>query len=179
MFMLKTERLIFRDFKNEDIPNYIALRDNDKFKRFYSCDDVTKVKSAALIEMFILQSKEVRRTVFQLAILTKDETLIGSCGIRIEGEHQASIGCELGRKWQNAGYAYEAAREMLNYGFTKLKLHRIYAETISENKAAVRLCQLLGMRIEAELVENRYFQDRWWNTSIFGLLNREWRYESG
>jgi RimJ/RimL family protein N-acetyltransferase len=54
-------------------------------------------------------------------------------------------------------------------------VHRIYVETVSENKAAIRLCNLLGMRIEAQFVESRYFQGRRWGTPVLALLKDEWR----
>ena len=63
----------------------------------------------------------------------------------------------------------------LNLGFEKLKLHRIYAETISENRAALALAERQAMRIEGVLRENQYFKGRWWNTTILALLRTEWR----
>lgn len=177
MLRIETNRLILRDFEPDDSHDYIKLRADDKFKRFYRDSDATEERSVSLIEKFILASKSNPRAMFQLAITTKDNILIGSCGIRMEYDRQASIGCELARKWQKSGYAYEAVRELINYGFTSLELHRLYAETISENLAAIKLCKLLGLRIEAELIENKYFQGRWWNTSIMALLNREWVYD--
>jgi RimJ/RimL family protein N-acetyltransferase len=177
MLRIETNRLVLRDFTPDDLPDYIKLRADDKFKRFYSVNDVTEEKSASLVESFVVSSKLKPRTKFQLAITTKTNTLIGSCGIRIEDNKQASIGCELAREWQKSGYAYEAVRELINYGFVNLKLHRLYAETISENLAAIKLGELLGLRIEAELRENKYFHGRWWNTSILALLSQEWVYD--
>ena len=173
MFILETERLILRDFKKADLPAYIELRNDVKFRRFYSESDVTREKSISLVEMFIAQSKEQPRTQYQLAITNKNRDLMGSCGIRIEGENTASIGCELGRKWQTSGYAYEAASTMINYAFSELAIQRVYAETISQNKAAVKLCQMLGMHVDAELKNNKNFQGRLWDTMILGILKQD------
>jgi RimJ/RimL family protein N-acetyltransferase len=32
----------------------------------------------------------------------------------------------------------------------------------------------LGMRLEGRLRENEYFKDRWWDTSLYGILDYEW-----
>lgn len=178
MFQIETNRLILRDFETSDILEYVELRKDEKFKRFYSESDVTDEKSIALVKLFVSQTKEQPRTIYQLAITTKNGKLIGSCGVRPTGEKQASFGCELGRKWQAHGYAYEAAKTLFDYAFKYLDIHRIYAETISENKAAIKLCMLLGMRIEANFIENSFFQDRWWDTTVMAILEHEWNDES-
>jgi RimJ/RimL family protein N-acetyltransferase len=119
-----------------------------------------------LLTLFIAENLAQPRSKYQFAIVTKGGDLIGSCGIRLEADQQASVGCELGREWQKKGYALEAGSAMLAFGFEQQGVHRIYAETISENKAAIRLCKILGMRHEALFLENRYFQNRWGSTCV-------------
>ena len=72
------------------------------------------------------------------------------------------------------GLAYEASRRIVAYGFSTLRMQRIFAETISENGRARALAERLGMRLEGELVRNRFFRARWWNTVIYALLADEW-----
>ncbi|HYD81979.1 MAG TPA: GNAT family protein [Paucimonas sp.] len=175
MARLETPNLILRDFVRGDLDAYRALRDDPKFRRFYNEDDVAGDKPAFLLDMFIEQSRAEPRTKYQFAVTSKAGELMGSCGVRLEGEGQASVGCELGRRWQAAGYAFEAAAAVVDFGFRSLGAHRIYAETMAENKAAILLCKRLGMRVEAEFVENRYFQGRWWNTAVLAILEHEWR----
>ena len=62
---------------------------------------------------------------------------------------------------------------MIGYGFEELGLHRICAEVIEENAAAVGLAERLGMRREGTLRENRWFRGRWWNTAILSVLESE------
>lgn len=153
----------------------MALRGDAKFQRFYSESDAAPEKSAELLAMFIEQSNEQPRTKFQLAVTSNNADLMGSCGVRIEAPGHASIGCELGRRWQGSGAAREATRAIIDFGFDQLKLDRIYAETISENKAAIALCQSLGMRIESERVGDQFFKGRHWNTVVLALLAGDWR----
>ncbi len=37
------------------------------------------------------------------------------------------------------------------------------------------LAEKLGMRVEGELRENRWFRGRWWSTAILSILESEWR----
>jgi RimJ/RimL family protein N-acetyltransferase len=176
-FMIETDRLILRDYSLSDIARFSEMNEDSKFQRFYSEEDCSPEKWQRLIRSFIEESKENPRNNFNLAIsLRTDNSFIGSAGIRIEDNQQAaSVGCSLTRKFQHSGIALEAMSAVVEFGFEKLRLHRIYAEIISENKAAIILCKKLGMRKEAEFIEHRHFKNRWWNTVVFALLNSEYQ----
>jgi RimJ/RimL family protein N-acetyltransferase len=77
------------------------------------------------------------------------------------------------------GYATEAARAMLTYGFDSLGSHRIWAECNADNAASAHVLEKLGMRREAHFREHDYFKDRWWDTLIYAMLDREWRAAPG
>ncbi len=130
--------------------------------------------------MFIGWAGELPRSKAQLAIVDDHGTLIGSCGVRVVSadEKQGTFGCELGTAHWGKGYALEAATAIIQYGLSNFALHRIYAETNSENVAAIALAQRLGFRVEGELRENRWFRGRWWNTTILSVLVTEWEQKS-
>lgn len=50
------------------------------------------------------------------------------------------------RSYWGKGYATEAAREIIKYGFNVLHLLRIYSVVHPENHASVRVTQRLGMK---------------------------------
>lgn len=72
------------------------------------------------------------------------------------------------------GFATEAARLALEIGFDTWGVHRIYARVDEEHVASARVCQHLGMRQEARLIENDKRGDVWSNELIFAILDREW-----
>lgn len=170
---LSTTNLILRDFLLSDLPAYQTLRSDKRFLRFSSEEESAAEKPAQLLQLFLDQGNEVPRTRFQLAITLKDGTLIGSCGVRIETPGVASIGCEVGRHWQGSGLAREAGRAMVAFGFMDLHLDKIYAETIPENLAAIRLCHALGLRQTHVLRNHRRFKGRGWDTVILELARAE------
>lgn len=177
MVVLKTNRLILRNFKESDLNDYRAIRSSPEFQRYYSEEDAAIEKSDYLLELFISQASENPRLNYQLAIENMAGTLIGSCGIRVvsEEEKQGSFGCEIAKEFWHQGFALEASQTLFNFGFQTLELHRIYAETISENSDAIALAKRLGMHLEAELRENRFFRNKWWNTAILAILSSEWK----
>ncbi len=176
MVTLKAGKLILREFKEMDLNDYRLVRSSPDFQQYYSEEDSTIEKSDYLLNQFISQACAKPRTCYQLAIENEVERLIGSCGIRVVSieDKKGSFGCELAKEYWSQGLSLIASRTMIDFGFKNLGLHRIYAETISENKAAVALAKKLGMRLEAEFRENRFFKGRWWNTLVLAILSSEW-----
>ena len=72
------------------------------------------------------------------------------------------------------GFATEAARTAMKIGFEEWGVHRIYARVDEEHIASAKVCQRLGMRQEARLIENDKRGDVWSNELIFAILDREW-----
>jgi RimJ/RimL family protein N-acetyltransferase len=127
--------------------------------------------------MFLVQQQEQPRTKFQLAITLKSSPqLIGNCGIRLKSSNafEGGIGYELSPEHWGRGYATEAARAIVAFGFMQLKLHRISSWCIAENVGSAHVLQKLGMRSEGRLRENEFFKGRWWDTLLFGILDYEW-----
>jgi ribosomal-protein-alanine N-acetyltransferase len=87
--------------------------------------------------------------------LPSGPSLIGSVGLRdIDPEHlQAELGFWIGREWWGRGFATEAAREVLRFGFEDLGLNRIYAHHMARNPAAGQVLRHLGMQHEGMLRE--------------------------
>ncbi|MCX4026386.1 GNAT family N-acetyltransferase [Spartinivicinus marinus] len=174
--IVETDQLVLRDFQQADIEQYCVLTQDEKYQRFYSEEDCSIEKARTLAEMFVKQTADLERTKFQLAVTLKDSgQLLGTVGLRLEPEQQASIGCGIARKHQATGHAKAAMSALIGYGFKCHNLHRIYAETIADNKSAIQLCKKLGMREEAYFVENRFFKGKWWNTVVMAILKREWQ----
>ncbi|NOH54057.1 GNAT family N-acetyltransferase [Vibrio coralliilyticus] len=176
MFRLETPRLVIRDMSLEDEAAFVAISQDVKYQRFYDEADSKAEKYRQLTKLFIQQAAEIPRRSYQLAIEHKQQGIfIGTVCLRLEDEHNASMGCGIARSFQGSGLIHEAATALANYGFSTLNVHRIYAETIKENRAALKLCSDLGMRREAVFKENRYFKGRWWDTVVMAILQHEWR----
>jgi len=111
-----------------------------------------------------------------LAITLKsDARQIGGIGFRIDREHHhAELGYWLGASYWRNGYATEASREMLRYGFQELGLHRIFASHFGHNPASGRVLQKLGMRHEGCQREHIRKWDQFVDSELYGILRHEW-----
>lgn len=104
-----------------------------------------------------------------------DDALLGEVVATLENPNagQIEIGwifdpCSAGR-----GYATEAAKKLLAYLFTEKNAHRVFARLDAENDASRRICERLGMREEAHLIENDRDGERWGSEYIYAMLARE------
>jgi RimJ/RimL family protein N-acetyltransferase len=170
---IELDNLILRDFRPTDLAQYQRLRSDPKMHRFYNEDDSSEHRAGQLLNMFVEQADSVPRTKFQFALESEGE-LVGTCGIRLESSGEASIGCEIGRQWQGSGLARKAAAAILEFGFGTLCVGRIYAETISDNRAAIKLCNGVGKTVTAERIGDRMFKGRTWNTTVLSISRKTW-----
>ena len=114
--------------------------------------------------------------VFELAIERKEDgTVIGLVGLICQDHGQGEMGWALGVEYRGQGYATEAARALMDYGFTSLGLHRIHADTNTDNLASRRIMERLGMRREGLLRGAVYEDGKWVDRTVYGLLADEWR----
>lgn len=174
---IETPRLVLREFQEDDLTNYANILSAPEMQLFCSPEDTSAERSSTLLDMFIVDARVQTRLKYQLAITLKDGTLIGSCGVRLERatDKDASFGIELSPiHWHN-GYAIEASRVIVQFGFVELQLERIYAETLVENKRAVALTQKLGMTFEQTLKEHRFVNGQWLDVAILAVLEPQWR----
>jgi RimJ/RimL family protein N-acetyltransferase len=176
MVALESERLILRDFRPDDFEAFYRTSMDPAYRQFYPEEEVTEAFWQEIFQRVLPPEEEEGRQKYQLAIWTRDEQLIGTCGVRVEvpAHRQASFGCAIARAHWGRGLAYEASRRILEFGFSNLPIERVYAETIGENRAARALAERLGMRLEGEFVHHKFFRGRWWNTVVYAVLREEW-----
>jgi [ribosomal protein S5]-alanine N-acetyltransferase len=175
---LITDRLLLREFVEEDWAAVLAYQSDSRYLRFYHWTERNETDVRGFVRMFLRQQQEQPRLKYQLAIIRQaDGRLIGNCGVRIRdsGSRHGDIGYEIAADEWGQGYATEAARAMMAFGFNELKLHRVWANCLAENIASARVLEKLGMQLEGRLRENEWFKGRWWDTLYYAILEQEWQ----
>ena len=173
---LTTDRLILREFVEADWPAVLAYQRDRRYLRYTHWIDRSPQDVKQFVQMFLSQQFALPRTKYQLAVTLKDtQRLIGNCGIRLKAVDalEADIGYELAPDYWGRGYATEAARAIVTFGFTELRLHRISARCIADNIASTHVLEKTGMWLEGRLRENEYFKDRWWDTLLYAMLETD------
>ncbi|MBD6614756.1 GNAT family N-acetyltransferase [Komarekiella sp. 'clone 1'] len=149
----ETDRLIIRTWNPQaDAEQAFYIYSDPEVTRFI----ITKVDSVEssqnLLKKWITKSQELNNGSGFWAILPKEtEEIVGTIiliQLRDEDEQLTpnyEIGWHLKKSAWGKGYATEAAKAILDYGFKTLKLPVIYSIARSENTNSLRVIQRLGM----------------------------------
>lgn len=173
---LRTERLLLRSFRRSDIPQIVRLAGAREVAAttLRIPHPYTESDADCFLSAFEAECRRGRAAVFAIT-LNDGAELCGSVGLHIEAAHaRAELGFWIGVPYWGRGYATEAARAVVKYGFETLKLHRIYASHFKDNLASRRVLLKLGMRSEGCA---RHHIEKWGqfiDLENYGLLATEY-----
>lgn len=178
---LETDRLLLRDFVFQDWKQVHAYASDPEVVRYLDWGPNSREETIKFVEGTIACAREVPRRVYEFAVLRKPEqTLIGACGIRINDldNEQAELGYCFNRDYWGAGFATEAAKRLIAFGFEELFLHRIYASCDASNAGSAGVLSKSGMRREGHAICDRKVRGRWRDSFLFAILREEWQNDS-
>ena len=93
----------------------------------------------------------------------------------IDAEHsQAEMGFWLGAQRWGKGYATEAARAVIGYGFERPGLNRICAHHVVRNPASGHVLEKIGMRREGALRQRVRKWGVFEDVVILAILHDDW-----
>ncbi|MFQ3546287.1 GNAT family N-acetyltransferase [Halobacillus rhizosphaerae] len=112
-------------------------------------------------------------SAYPFALVTWEEAeLVGTITIRIDkNHHKGELAYWIGKPYWGKGYATEAARRVIRFGFEELYLHRIWAQVIHSNAASQKVLEYTGMSYEGTLKEDLYHQGTYADVDIYGILS--------
>jgi [ribosomal protein S5]-alanine N-acetyltransferase len=148
---LTTERLLLRPLTLEDAPvvQELAGRREIADTTISIPHPYSEQQARNWISGHIEACAQLKGVVFGVELAHTNQ-LIGTIGLReIDQEHlQAEMGFWIGTDWWGKGYATEAAKRVIRFGFEELGLNRIYAHHMVRNPASGRVLEKSGMRDE-------------------------------
>jgi RimJ/RimL family protein N-acetyltransferase len=176
----ETKRLIIRNFTEDDYKDLYE----------YLSDPITYIyepgQPITLKESKKLCKERSKSNIFIAVELKKEKKLIGHIYFnQIEPKEYNifEIGYIFNKNFQGYGYATEAAKKVIEHGFTKLKIHKIIAGCDPKNKKSWKLLERLGMKREEKFKQHAYFRKTdkgepiWHDAYSYGLLRDEYRKE--
>lgn len=174
--ILTTERLVLRPFTLADAPGVHKLAG-----RFEIADTTMNMPhpypdGAAESWIGTHQKTWELGSGLTLAITLKDSgQLIGAIGLTINKDHhRAEMGYWVAVPYWGRGFCTEAARALLDYGFTGPKLNKIYATHLARNPASGKVMQKIGMKYEGCLRQHVKKWDKFEDLSYYGTLRSEY-----
>jgi len=179
---LETPRLVLREFSEDDATAVHAYASDAEIVRYLDWGPNTHADTARFLATARAAGDAGPRTTYHLAIVLKTVGhLVGGCRIEIRNpaNGHGDLGYVLHRQAWGHGYATEATRALLAFGFGRLALHRIWATCDVENRASIRVLEKLGMQREGHLRHNVRRKGEWRDSYLYATLEPEWRGGSG
>ena len=153
--MIRTERLILRDWRDSDLDPFAAMCADPEVMAHLD-GPIDRDATAAVIER--LRGYTARDAMTFWAIERQDDgAFLGFCGLRNGGHigttvpDELEIGWRLARPFWGQGYAREAAQASIHHGWEHTDRDRIAAWTVAANTASWGLMTRLGMSPRPDL----------------------------
>ena len=146
--ILQTNRLTLREFTVDDAPFILELLNDPAWIKFIGDRGVRTLDDAKTYIVDRLQ-KSYTEHGFGMWLVAENETPIGTCGLlKRDYLDDLDMGIAFLPAWRGRGYAYEAAKAVMEYGKEALNLKRLLAFILVGNEKSVKLLERLGMQYE-------------------------------
>lgn len=146
--IIETERLILRKWKEEDLEPFSRMNTDVRVMEYYP-KLLTFEETKAFIERISRHIEDHGYGLFACELKDTGE-FIGYVGLSIpiietEFTPCVEIGWRLAFHYWGKGYATEAARAVLKFGFEKTELREILSWTVPANVRSRRIMEKIGM----------------------------------
>ncbi|MGY0425794.1 MAG: GNAT family N-acetyltransferase [Polaribacter sp.] len=138
---LKTERLILRKLRFNDVEAVFSVRTNLDVNRFITRNAPKNLSDAEDFIKRIHLLVDKNKGLFWVIALKETNKLVGTIGVRNFDipKKYAEIGYELHPKYQKKGFMSEALQAVLKFGFQQMDLKIIEAFTHKNNMTSIGL----------------------------------------
>ena len=148
MAELDTDHLLLRQWREADREPWAALCSDPEVMQFLSSNR-DRATSDAAIDRWRSRIEEQGWSFWAVELKSTSE-FIGMAGLQVPAAPHpclpcTEIGWRLARAYWGQGYASEAARRVLSFAFTNLKLQDVVASTAVGNQRSSAVMQRIGM----------------------------------
>lgn len=174
--IIKTQRLILSDLQAADIPQIVKHASNKNVAVHTLNLPHPYSEKDAIYWINMANQGFKNQTNFIFAIRLKETgELIGGIGLALEKKFfRADIGYWIGEQFWNKGFATEATRAAIEFGFAELELNKLTACYVTGNPASGKVMVKCGMKKEGELKEHIFKSEVFETMILYGLTKRDY-----
>ena len=169
---LETERLRLRALRPDDLDDLWAYSSDPEIDRYTPWERYrTREEAQADLQRYLDDYSAGNMSVWGVEHRA-ERRLIGICNFSYwRPEHRrAEIGYTIARTHWGNGYATEAGRVLIDFGFTRMHLIRVEAICMPDNLASMRVLERLGMQREGLLRSYEIWRDRPQDLKLYSII---------
>ena len=173
---LNTKRLILRPLSFEDIPKIIEYANNPRIAEMTLNIPHPYTEKDAVYWINMAYTGYEKGIQYTFGIhLAKTREFIGGISLKVESRfNRGELGYWIAEQFWNNGFASEAVKEMIRYGFENLNLNKIFATHLIENPASGRVMLKNKMIKEGELIEHFKKGDKYFSLYQYRMTKGEY-----
>jgi ribosomal-protein-alanine N-acetyltransferase len=174
---LNSERVSLREVEDKDWIDIHKYASQSIVCQYQPWGPNTEEESQAFVRQVIIDANKDPRTRFVFALMEKEQgRMIGSGEINIRDiiNKTGEIAYIVNPDYWGKGFATEAAKRLIDFGFKEFNLHRIYATCDPRNIASSKVLEKIGMTKEGRIRENILIKDGWRDSFLYSILEKEW-----
>lgn len=172
---LNTPRLLLKSITPAIIHELFQNKSKEELIAFFNMDEAGYER---LKEMNEAGMESFRVALFYFLLIDKTNgKVIGECGFHSwnKAHHRAELYYHLKNDSdKRKGFMTEAVKEVLNYAYNELKLHRVQALVARENIASIKLLERFKFKKEGVLREDYLVDGKMEDSVCYSLLKHEW-----
>lgn len=150
-FLLETPRLLLRNKVPEDARFLLELNSDPEVTRYTGDGAFNNLEEAEDIVRYVISQYDRYGYGRWLVILKETGEPLGWCGLKYHADSgDTDLGYRFMKQHWGKGYATEAGKACLDYGFGALGLKRIIGRSDQANLASVHVLKKLGMTFWGE-----------------------------
>ena len=178
MMVLKSERLMLREITANDLDflhHLHSLPEVDQYNTLGIPEN--KLISEKLLNDWLLAFAESPRKHYVFTIENSNHLPIGILGLNLgkPSYANAEIWYKLEPDFWSKGYATEAVKTILGFGFNQLQLHRIEAGCAVENIGSIKVLEKAGFTKEGHTRKLLPIRGEWHDNFGFAILEEDWQ----
>ncbi|WP_339665376.1 GNAT family N-acetyltransferase [Maribacter arcticus] len=176
---IETERIRLRLIDRSDLDSIHTLHslpETDKFNALGIPNSIEETK--AIIEPWIKENRSEEIKNYTFAIDNKSNgKFMGLFGLKIGHQKykRAEVWYKIHSDYWKKGYATEALKAIIDFGFDALKLHRIEAGCAVENIGSIKVLEKSGMLREGRLRQILPLKSGWSDNFQYSILETDER----
>lgn len=170
---LQSNRLILRPPREEDAPAFTRLAADEAIaENTFVPHPYTTADAHRYLQYSRERWKSGSGAPFVI-LRRQDRIAVGAISFKEidRGYRRAELGYWIGRPYWGQGYATEAVRRLLRYGFEELKLHRVFASVFCGNEASRNVLKKAGLKKEGRLCGHVFHRGRYRDLEIYGMTS--------
>ena len=175
---LRTERLLIRPCREEDVEALYALRIRPEVATWAhsvptDLDGWRERFRDPAIAPHVLTVERDGQVIGELMVQVRDGAAQKESS-DLAAATEAELGWLIAPEHQGQGLATEAARALLHLSFGPLRLRRVVATTFEANAASWRVMERIGMRLETRSRRDTLHREHGWlDGRVYALLADE------